>query len=225
MEERYIRYTLAALLLLCGIGFLLFWGSRAPQRRDRGSLAGVVRGLWMRIREAWAARSRTDGLPRPMQAARKRRLDQEIYDSSLLLKNLAIAGRTQAFSADYLYERLWEHSRYLKPIYAQMLSLYRSGHDREAFALMGSDCDTRAGRNFAMVLSKVGALPPDALVEQMEVFQEVMRQQRLTSDMKQVQRCSVVTTLVATTVMFIMLIDFAVVVVLLHTIDLVNGIF
>ena len=49
----------------------------------------------------------------------------------------------------------------------------------------------------------------------MEVFQEMIRQQKVTEDIRQVQRNSLVTTVMATATVFLLVIDFAVVVKLL----------
>ena len=152
-------------------------------------------------------------------------MDQEIFDGGMLLKNLAIVEKERTFSADYIYETLMDNSHILKPIYGEMLSLYRGGKDREAFQVWREKCGTRAARNFSMILEKVGQINPEALIEQMEVFQEMMYQQRVTADMEQVERNSLITTLMATAVILIMLIDFAVVVVFLHTMEMIGGTF
>ena len=66
------------------------------------------------------------------------RNDIEIFHSSIMLKNLAIAERGNAFSADYMYEKLLEQANRLRPIYAEMLTLYRGGRDKEAFTLFAT---------------------------------------------------------------------------------------
>ncbi len=77
-------------------------------------------------------------------------------------------------SADYIYEKLAENSGYLKPMYSQMLALYRSGRDKEAFKLPAKIIGTKAAGNFALILSKLDKLNPAELVEQMNIFQSSM---------------------------------------------------
>ena len=118
-----------------------------------------------------------------------------------------------------------EHSEKLRPVYAEMLSLYRAGKDRDAFRLVAERCPTRAGRNFSLVLEKVGTIRPDELVDQMEVFQEMIRQQKMTEDIRRVQRNSLITTVMATAAVFLLVIDFAVVVVFMHTMTILEFVF
>jgi hypothetical protein len=141
------------------------------------------------------------------------------------LTKYELAEKEQAFSADYFYETLMQHAGHLKPVYAQMLTLYRGGKDRDAFQYLTSQCGSRAAINFSMVLSKVDRIQPDALAEQMDVFIEIMSQQRMTAEMKKVQRNSLFTTVAATAAVFISMIDFAVVVVFMHTMTLMEQAF
>ena len=156
---------------------------------------------------------------------RSRQYELELYDSSLLLKNMALADRGHSFSADYIYERLMEHAGKLKPVYSRMLNLYRAGKDQEAFQYFSEQCGSRTGRNFSMVLSKIDRISPDELVEQMEVFLEIMGQQRVTAEMKRVQRNSLITTMLAVISVFVMVLDFAAVIVFMHTLTLMENIF
>ncbi|MGN1144047.1 MAG: hypothetical protein ACI4SU_05735, partial [Anaerovoracaceae bacterium] len=65
----------------------------------------------------------------------------------------------------------------------------------------------------------------DELVEQMEVFQEMIRQQKMTEDIRRVQRNSLITTVMATAAVFLLVIDFAVVVVFMHTMTILEFVF
>ena len=124
-----------------------------------------------------------------------------------------------------MIEQLMEHTKRLKPVYSQMLTLYRGGKDREAFALLENCCTSRSARNLSMILSKLDRISPGELTEQMEVFQEMMGQQRMTAEMKLVQRNSVIIMGLAAGAMFVMMIDFTVVVVFMHTITLLESVF
>ena len=205
-------------LVLYGAGGLCFLLGKTGERPDRGTMSGRLRMLGRRMKERisqWPAAAEI--LEQRYRQMQGKKLEPEIYTSGLLLKNLALARKEDAFSADYLYEKLMDHSEKLRPVYAEMLALYRAGKDREAFRLVAERCPTRAGRNFSLVLEKVGVIRPDELAEQMEVFQEMIRQQKVTEDIRQVQRNSLVTTVMATATVFLLVIDFAVVVVFMHT--------
>lgn len=213
-------------LLLYGTGGLCFFMGRTGEPADRSTLAGWIRMLGRRMKEnlsLWP--SAAAALEKRYRQTQGKKLEPEIYNSGLLLKNLALTRREAAFSADYLYEKLMEHSEKLRPVYAEMLSLYRAGKDRDAFRLVAERCPTRAGRNFSLVLEKVGTIRPDELVEQMEVFQEMIRQQKMTEDIRRVQRNSLITTVMATAAVFLLVIDFAVVVVFMHTMTILEFVF
>ena len=216
----------AVCLVLYGAGGLCFFLAKAGERPNRGTMSGRIRRLCRRIKvriSRWPAAAEI--LEQRYRQIQGKKLDPEIYNSGLLLKNLALARKEDAFSADYLYEKLMEHSEKLRPVYAEMLALYRAGKDREAFRLVAERCPTRAGRNFSLVLEKAGVIRPDELVEQMEVFQEMIRQQKMTEDIRKVQRNSLITTIMATAVVFLLVIDFAVVVVFMHTMTMLEFVF
>lgn len=213
-------------LVLYGAGGLCFFTGKAGETADRGTMAGWLRMLGRRMKERisrWPAAAEI--LEQRCRQVQGKKLEPEIYSSGLLLKNLALTRKEEAFSADYLYEKLMEHSEKLRPVYAEMLALYRTGKDRDAFRLVAERCPTRAGRYFSLVLEKAGILRPDELVEQIEVFQEMIRQQKMTENIRQVQRNSLVTTVMATAVVFLLVIDFAVVVVFMHTMTMLEFVF
>ena len=212
-------------LAALGTGAVLLLFRKKSEIRQSSTLRLLLRSEIQRASERFKTYSLFSGVRAAFRQEWQTNADLEIYDSMLLLKNLALAEKEQAFSADYIYEALMQHAKRLKPIYAQMLTLYRSGKDKDAFRYLADQCGSRAGKNFSMVLSKVDQIHPDALAEQMDVFIEIMSQQRMTSEMKKVQRNSLFTTVAATAAVFISMIDFAVVVVFMHTMTLMEQAF
>ena len=150
-------------------------------------------------------------------------LDRELFSSNVILKNLSLMRRNTPFSADYMYEKLMENSTLLKPFYSEMLTLYRNGKDEDAFKVFTVEIGTKAARNFAMILSKMDKMNPAELVEQMEIFQQMMMESNTTAAMKRAQRNSLLITGVAACTVFILLINFAVVVVFMDTINTLNN--
>ncbi len=161
-----------------------------------------------------------------MRLRRKRNtLEKELFASCVTLRNLALVKREAPVSADYIYERLMENGGRLKPLYSRMLTLYRTGHDREAFALVGQEIGTRAGRNFALILSKLERLEPAQMAEQMEMFAESLSEAAMTAAMKKAQRAGVIITALGAASVFALLVNFTVVVIFLRTVDLLSGVF
>lgn len=152
-------------------------------------------------------------------------LDRELFSSSVILKNLSLVRRETPLSADYIYESLMNNSQFLKPFYGEMLTLYRSGRDEEAFKILTVEIGTKAARNFAIILSKIDKINPAELIEQMEVFQQMMTEKNTTVALKRTQRNSVITITASVCVVFVQIINFAVVVVFMDTISTLNNLF
>ena len=102
----------------------------------------------------------------------KSRMDRELFQSSVILKNLSLVQGHAPFSADYIYEKLMENSVVLRPVYGQMLTVYRSRKSSEAFKIIPMVIGTKTSKNFAIILSKLEKLNPAELEKQMEVFQK-----------------------------------------------------
>ena len=153
------------------------------------------------------------------------RLDREIFNSSVILKNLSYVRRETPLSADFMYEKLLENSTFLKPIYRQMLTLYRNKKDDEAFKMFSLMIGTRNAKNFAIILSKLEKINLAELNEQMNAFQRSMIESRTTFAIKRVQRNSNIITILATVTVFILLLNFIVVVVFMSTLEMLNGLF
>lgn len=219
-----ILYFICMFCLGTGMSLLLL--KKYPVQEIRLTVTAHLRSIIIRLKELAAEQSRfAFSIQQKVHGLRSRQYELELYDSSLLLKNLALADRGHSFSADYIYERLMEHAAKLKPVYSRMLNLYRAGKDQEAFQYFSEQCGSRTGRNFSMVLSKIDRISPDELVEQMELFLEIMGQQRVTAEMKRVQRNSLITTMLAAVSVFVMVLDFAAVIVFMHTLTLMENIF
>ena len=151
--------------------------------------------------------------------------DRELFKSSVILKNLSLVRKEAPMSADYIYEKLTENSGYLKPMYSQMLALYRSGRDKEAFKLPAKIIGTKAAGNFALILSKLDKLNPAELVEQMNIFQSSMIEKQVTYAVKITQKNSVIITALSALSVFALLINFVVVVVFMDSLKMLSSIF
>lgn len=84
--------------------------------------------------------------------SRQKKFDNEIYGSCIILKNLSIVQQEKPLSADYMFEQLARNSKELKPIYATMISMYRTGQAEKAFQVFGATIGTSNGKTFAGLL-------------------------------------------------------------------------
>lgn len=152
-------------------------------------------------------------------------MEKELYGSIITLKNLAIVYRDRPVSADVIFEALMENTTVLKPLYEEMLSLHRSGNYEDAYSYFAEKTGSRAGRNFAIILSKMDKLNPAETIRQIEVFQNMMMEQRMTAAIKAAQRSSVIVTVWAAAGMFALLVNFAAVVVFMDALAMLGQLF
>ena len=153
------------------------------------------------------------------------RWESEIFNSCIVLKNMAIVQKNVPLSTDYILEELKENSKYLKNVYGQIISGWRNGQGEEAFDVLKEKVPTRAGKNFTHILCKLDKINPAELVTAMVSFEETFSGERVTKAMKKTERKSVVTTMFATAAIFAILMNFAVVVVFLDTLTMLGQVF
>lgn len=175
-----------------------------------------IKALWEEVKKKFSRR---------LIKRNKESQDRELLKSSVILKNLSLVRQETPLSADYIYESLMENSQMLRPMYGEMLTLYRSGRDEEAFKTPERFIGTKAAKNFALILSKLDKINPSELVEQMNIFQTMTLERRMTWAVRRAQRNSVILTTLAAISVFALLINFAVVVVFMDSINMISGMF
>ncbi len=160
-----------------------------------------------------------------IEKSRIAKLDKEIYQSATTLKTLSLLNSDDTFSADYIYEKLFEHSTKLKKQYGYFLALYRGGKREEAFAQLRKDIDTGGGRQFALILEKLDYLNPKEMVCQIESFQKGLLEEISTEKTKEIDKNSVIITLASTITILAIILNFAVVGVFMDSLEMIKGIF
>lgn len=152
-------------------------------------------------------------------------LDDEIFAGAGTIKTLALLNSKGTFSADYIYEKLYEYSNKMRNIYASFLALYRGGNREEAFRFIRINVNTSTGKQFASILEKLEYLSPKEMVQQIEGFQEGIVEERMTRATNEIDRNSVITTLASTATIFAIILNFAIVGVFMDSLNMLNGIF
>lgn len=209
MNERIIY-----IIFLGAYAFGMFWiyGEKLRKIFRSRALSGILKEMRKTVSKMLVRKSRAYH-------------DRELFSSSVILKNLALVRQETPLSADYIYENLMENSLLLKPMYSEILTLYRSGKDEEAARIPFAVIGTKAARHFGVILSKLDKLNPSELTMQMEIFQNMMLESRMTGAIKRMQRNSVIVTSLAAISVFALLINFAVVVVFMDAVNILNDIF
>lgn len=153
------------------------------------------------------------------------RLEREIWNSCVVLKNLAVVHRGQPMSCDFILEQLMECSRPLANLYADILSAYRNGRGESAFDLLHQRIPIKAARHFSFILSRIDRIDPGELISHMEAFEETFAAERMTRGMRRAEQRSLITTMAATATVFAVLLNFTVVVVFMNTMRMLGQAF
>ena len=106
-----------------------------------------------------------------------------------------------------------------------MLNHYMNGTEDEAFKVPFIFVGTKAAKNFALILSKLDKLNPAELVQQMNIFQNSMIDKQVTYAVKKVQRNSIIITTLSAASIFVLLINFVVVVVFMDSLNMLTSVF
>ena len=178
---------------------------RRLKRETEGKNKKPFHGLWRRLQ--------------------RDRLEREIWNSCIVLKNLAIVHRGQPMSCDFILEQLMTCSRPLSNVYADILSAYRNGRGENAFDLLYEQVPVKAARYFSFILSRIDRIDPGELISHMIAFEETFAAERMTRGMRRTERRSLITTMAATATVFAVLLNFTVVVVLMDAMRLLGQAF
>ncbi|NLD20538.1 MAG: hypothetical protein GX663_09925 [Clostridiales bacterium] len=155
---------------------------------------------------------------------RGKRYDDEIFNSFVILKNLAVVQKEKPRSADYILELLMENSGRLKNIYTEMLSIYRSEEPERAFGFFAENIGTKSAKSLAIVLAKLDSINPHELLEQIRVSQDAISEQRYTEASKRAERNGIISIGFSTGTFFVILLNFVVVVVIMDTLAMLGSI-
>ena len=193
-------------------------------RTTFGFRARRLAGYGWQLRPAAAQKSRLR-LHLFWKSLQSDRMEREIWNSCIVLKNLAIVHRGQPMSCDFILEQLMECSRPLSNVYADILSAYRRGRGEQAFDQLYEQVPVKAARYFSFILSRIDRIDPGELISHMTAFEETFAAERMTRGMRRAERRSLITTMAATAAIFAVLLNFTVVVVLMDAMRLLGRAF
>lgn len=128
---------------------------------------------------------------------------------------MAIVRKDYPVSLDFMMEELSKGAGKLRPVYQEMLNIYRSGRYEEAFSYFTGSVKSGYSATFVSILSKMDKINPYELVSQLDILISVIKEDRITQSMKQAERRSVIITAFATASELVCLVNFCVVCVFL----------
>lgn len=146
----------------------------------------------------------------------------EIYNSAVLLKNLAIVYKNTPVSVDFMLEELIEGGGRLKNVYSDILSAYRNGKEKDSFSFLLEKVPTKVGKHFTILLEKLDQINPVELVHYIDAFVETLASERKTERMKRADKKSLIVTVFSTISIFMIMLNFTVVVVFMDALRLLG---
>jgi len=153
---------------------------------------------------------------------RKDQIDKEIFETMTQLKNLCIAQAHMPLSGDYLIEQLLKFTKMTKPAYTKLLSLWRLGYEKEACKVFGDMLDTKMSRELSNVLVKLEVMNPAELSEHLELFQNHVREERMTLYLKKQEAISYVLYAPVIASAFMIMLNFMIIVIWMDTMSLIQ---
>lgn len=149
--------------------------------------------------------------------------EEEIFESCIVLKNLAAVYKDLPMSEDFIVEQLMDSSRLLKDVYADILEKLRNGAGAESFDTLYERVPVKSAKSFSAILKKLENINPAELLQQMNSFEETFSDERITRGMRKAERGSIITTVSATVTVFAILLNFTSVVVFMDAIAMIHG--
>ncbi len=146
----------------------------------------------------------------------------EIYNSAILLKNLAIVHKDMPVSVDFMLEELIDGGGCLKNIYSDILSAYRNGKGKDSFHFLYEKVPTWSGKHFALLLEKIEQINPIELTHYINAFVETLLSERKTEKIKLTDKKSLVVTAFSTISIFMIMLNFTVVVVFMDALQMLG---
>lgn len=137
--------------------------------------------------------------------------DDELMTIVTQFKNLIVtqAQFDQTRSAESIIETLLHFTTDLtRPIFAQTLSLIRLSKSEEAARQFGQNFGTKIGEEFATILHKLDELDPTEFLEQINSFQDGLREEKRTRRQKKQEQAGRLIFLLASCVVSIILFDY-----------------
>lgn len=141
------------------------------------------------------------------------KINNELYQTTTQLKNLALAQKDNPMGADFIIEQLMRFTRHTKPVFSQTLSIWRLGKEKEACDYFSKEIGTKLGQDFASVLLKLDQINPAELVEQIILFQTHIKEERITATLRKQEAISNIVFIPIIAAAFVIMLNFVAIVI------------
>jgi hypothetical protein len=110
--------------------------------------------------------------------------DMELYRLLTQLKNIAISQPGQSYTTDFIINHLLKSAELTNDLLITFLMKYRMGREDEAMNMFLSELDTPLSKDFLAVLIKIDKLSPTDLMNQINLAKSKKRESRITTKRK-----------------------------------------
>ena len=162
---------------------------------------------------------------RMAQKRRERKIDGEIYESIVLLRNIITLNKGENAGSEYILEVLSSQATVLQPAYMKMLTYIRVGKDKEAYEVFERETETDIGRELGVLLMHWDEISPSKLLEILETQQKNIRERRITYQKKQDEIISEIMYLPVILNVFVIFINFIYVAFFIQQQEMLEAIF
>lgn len=186
-------------------------------------------GFWLGVRRLRRYMTRAPALrlrgriPELVKRVSRESMEQELFASCLILRNLAIIQKDKPLSLDHMLEELMDASDALRSVYEDVLFRWRSGQGNQSFSAFEERIGTKTAEHFAFLLSGMDRINPAEMITALDTFEETYSGERITAAMRRASRKSFLITAFATASVFAVLMNFAVVVVFMDMMRILGG--
>lgn len=116
--------------------------------------------------------------------------NEELMKLATQLKNLIVSQADNPWAAEHVVEALLQSAEITKPAFVQALVLMRLSRLSEAAKKFRESINTQLGDEFSFILAKLEALEPADFLQQIQYFQQAMREGKRTRQQKKQEAAS-----------------------------------
>ena len=157
-----------------------------------------------------------------LTAEQRNRKNIEIYRALSQLKNLTMSRKDNPPGALFIFEQLRKYTKTMRPTFNRMIALYQEDKKEEAEKYFTEAVGTKEAETLANLMMKLDTLSPAELNTQLTVYQENIKKERETNKLKSNERRSYAIYLIVVISVFIILMNFVVVVYTIDSVELLK---
>ncbi len=153
----------------------------------------------------------------------KRKIDIDLFYCMTRLKNLCCSQKENSVSSSYLIEMLVRDSGCTHLAFSKLLFIWRLGRKQEACEMFAEQLNTKMAYEFSKIILKLDELSPKDMVERIEIYQNHIREEKMTQDIRRQEVISYILYMPIMASAFCILLNFLIVVVVMDTMRMLQS--